>query len=756
MWGGGGLGWRIDANALSVDTTKGYYKTANDIDSLNNIFQSIQESIGGADDTTLSSETVVQDAVSKYFQIPSGSSATAHTETYTGEVNGVKTWSRNLDAWNLTPVKNSDGPTTVTATSFDFSKNWVGPDETGKPHGKKLVIEIPIEPKTGFLGGNGVPTNDDANAGVYLADKLIENFPNTGASTNVPVADVTVDVTDKNIYLSQTVSAEDLVKDAKITIGDNDPLDMTKGKAEGYGLASWKYDFVDIEITSSGTSSDQTKDFDYTVTCTVKSKPSTGATAAGNTKSAFGTVNVFKPVVTFRDSTIYLGTTPDYEDNYKGVVWKHGTTDANVSKMGTAPGLTFNYAPEKTAVPTDCGGVDVTAAIEEKNVTWYVTFVNGESSHAGLDNAKEFTVHVVRPTITFDDIEIYLSQTPTYTDEPSFVWDDKCQCNLTERSAVAGEEPTFSYDYEPNADDFTKCTEVNVTVKLGDVDYTNAVTLNNGDGTVRGTGTAEFKVHVFLPRITLESQPLWADYDCDVPLTDGMKNPIINGWVDQCDSTRTAAHTNGLPQCSAPAYQFKRNGEKITSYNAKNAQVTDYSTINVALDSVKIGANQYDVSVLPEVKPVEYKIHVNKFDLTINKTWKDGENVADGTYKQDAIFTVSGGLGEFQVVLPAGQESIVIKGLLCGQDYTVTEDSNWTWRWKATAEQSVNCESCKNDGHHDVNPANPHDPNTPDKHGSNAITFENILNRLKTKWFDFCKLVMENIFGVGSFERRGN
>lgn len=725
----GALRWLADVPERAEGD---FYLSAINKEQLANIFTTVSEKINSAN-IDLGSTTEVRDAVSPYFDLPEHAS---EIKLYTAAANADGSFEDKVSAPRKVKATISDHKT-VSVTGFDFNENFVsGTAKTDGTYGKKLIIEIPIEPKTGFLGGNGVPTNDDANAGIYLANNLIENFPNTGASTNVDIADVTVDVTDKNIYLSQTVSAEDLVKDAEITIGDNDPLDMTKGKAEGYGLASWKYDFVDIEITSSGTSSDQTNDFDYTVTCTVKPKPSTGATAAGNTKSASGTVNVFKPVVTFQDSTIYLGATPTYSNNYVDVVWKHGDTEASES-MGAAPELTYSYSWLETAAPTDCTDVNVGVAIGQNDVTSHVTFTDTRTDE------NEFTVHVIRPTITFNDIEIYLSQTPVYN--PQFAWDTTCQGNHSDIPRITGTEPNVDYVYSPDANAFTNCTDVNVTVKLNNEDYTSTVTLKNGDGTVRGAEKAEFKVHVFLPQIALESQDLWADYDCDVDLNKGIKSITITGWADQCGTKENKQHTGALPQCSDPVYQFERNGEKITGYNAKNAQVTDHSTINVALDSVKIGATNYAASVLPAVTPVEYNIHVNKFDLTISKTW----NGAD-VYKQDAIFTVSGGLGEFQVVLPAGQESITVKNLLCGQKYEVTEDSGWTWRWNSSSEKPVLEKT--DTAHTSVSVRNPHDQTddgiNPGAHGAKSVYFTNsLINRL---WFSFCTF-LSNIFG-----RRGN
>ena len=617
-----------------------------------------------------------------------------------------------------------------------------------------MVIEITIKPKTGFLGGNGVPTNDDANAGIYLANNLIENFPNTGASTNVDIADVTVDVTDKNIYLSQTVSAEDLVKDAEITIGDNDPLDMTKGKAEGYGLASWKYDFVDIEITSSGTSSDQTNDFDYTVTCTVKPKPSTGATAAGNTKSASGTVNVFKPVVTFQDSTIYLGTTPTFSNNYVDVVWKHGDTEASES-MGAAPELTYSYSWLETAAPTDCTDVNVGVAIGQNDVTSHVTFTDTRTDE------NEFTVHVVKPVITSEDITIYLSNTVDLNGQMKEEGNWVCGHTGSEQKSLPANNgetrlaPTIDYTFMVGSTPVSTaiayqplgCTEINVTA-----------TVNGKDAPIStdtaGRDYSTFQIHVLKPAFTVTCTDLWADYGTNVTLANHL-NTTVTGWSDS-----TGEHT-GIPTVTGSAPTVFTYTYEVKDVGATHMVTENDADFTVELASFKIGAldcgKLWSAVTVNKVDGADsdhnFTIHTNKFDLTIHKTW-DGADV----YKQDAIFTVSGGLGKFQVVLPAGQESITVKNLLCGQKYEVTEDSGWTWRWNSSSEKPVLEKT--DTAHTSVSVRNPHDQTAdgtkPDAHGEKSVSFTNTLKETLGKlWFSFCTFV-KNIFGVGRFEGRGN
>ena len=746
-------------NLNKIYDTTGYFLTAeNDTEELKKIFESIKSdiTIGGADNTTLTSETVVQDAVSKYFQIPSGSSATAHTETYTGEVSGVKKWIKNSDAWNLTPVKNNDGTTTVTATDFNFSENWVGPDETGNPHGKKLVIEIPIEPKTGFLGGNGVPTNDDSNAGIYLNNgDLVENFPNGGASTNVPVADVTVDVTDKNIYLSQTLDDSGLLEDTTVKVGSV-KLNMTDTTT--YGLEAWQYAYVTISTNvATNTGAKWTDDeVPFTLTCTVKTKDETVVKSGGDTAN----VNVFKPVVTFQDSTIYLGTTPTFSNNYVGVVWKHGDTEASES-MGAAPELTYSYSWLETAAPTDCTDVNVGVAIGQNDVTSHVTFTDTRTDE------NEFTVHVVKPVITSEDITIYLSNTVDLNGQMTEEGNWVCGHTGSEQKSLPANNgetrlaPTIDYAFKvgdtpvstPAAYRPLGCTEINVAATV------NSKAAPISTNATTGKDYSTFWVHVLKPAFAVNCTDLWADYGTNVTLANHL-NTTVTGWSDS-----PAGHT-GIPTVTGSAPNVFTYTYEVKDVGATHMVTENDADFTVELAGFKIGdldcGTRWSAVTVNKVdgenSDHNFTIHTNKFDLTISKTWKDGATVADETYKQDAIFTVNGGLGKFQVVLPAGQESITVKNLLCGQKYEVTEDSGWTWRWNSSSEKPVLEKT--DTAHTSVSVRNPHDQTAdgtkPDAHGEKSVSFTNTLKETLGKlWFSFCTFV-KNIFGVGRFEGRGN
>lgn len=398
-----------------------YYLSAGDADSLNSIFQQISNNITtGGSSTTLGSETVIKDIISPYFKLPAGASASdIRLDTYdcTGKTGDTYTWSSTSGGNGGATATLSDNQ--VSVTGFDFSKNWCGTETDANGNvtyrGKKLVITFTVDPKPGFLGGKGVPTND--NAGVYengSATTPVITFEQP--MVDVPIQDVTVTAEDKNVYLLGGVNADDLKNGATVEVGGivlalNEP---------NYGLEDWQTAFVDITVTLKKADDTQipttglnnlTDDTTYTIEVTVA--PKYDATTE-NTKSGTDTknINVFKPELTFKDSEGYYGAeVPAFTDNKVSEKWMHNNVEAVPANMiGTAPKLDFTYTPEadkinngKINTKQDIG-VDVAVKIGNADVTNQTTFLH--TACAGqtctLPENMEFLIHVKTCTLTIN------------------------------------------------------------------------------------------------------------------------------------------------------------------------------------------------------------------------------------------------------------------------------------------------------------------------------------------------------------------
>ena len=425
-------GGSMNPNANPFAGGGSYYLSAADAGSLNNIFKQISDQIEtGGSSSTLTSEAVVKDIISPQFTLPDGATASSITlETYrcTGKNGSDYTWSKNTDAMGATATISGDQ---VNVTGFDFSENYVGTvTENGNTsyRGNKLVISFKVQPKAGFLGGNEVYTN--TSAGIYengSAENPLLTFDRP--TVNVPIADVTVTAEDKNVYLKGEVTADQLKDGAEISVGDV-KLDLSKATDtdKPYGLEKWQTEYVDIEVDVkgadgkpiSGNLTGLTDDTTYTVT--VKVSPKTNGSSASGTPATEkngedeGKINVFKPELTYKDSTAYYGQTVptgnDFSANKVSEVWKHNTTeDSSVTMTGEKPTLDITYAPDNTKVYDGKYGkqdvpVAATVKIGAENINEHTTFVHDTCTEADCNwttptakGAPAFLIHIQTCTL---------------------------------------------------------------------------------------------------------------------------------------------------------------------------------------------------------------------------------------------------------------------------------------------------------------------------------------------------------------------
>ena len=378
-----------------------YYLSASDADSLDGIFKQISDQIetGGAA-TELGAEAVVKDIISPYFQLPADATAkdiTLNTYPCTGKTGNGYTWGTAASAEGVTAKIGTNGE--VSVTGFDFSKNWCGletKDGTQKPHGKKLVISFQVERKPAFLGGNDVPTND--LAGVYKnATDTVPEFAFPVPKVNVPIGDVTVTAQDKNVYLLDDVTADELKFGAAVTVGGV-ALDLTKANDpdKPYGLEQWQMEHVNITVTIQDEKGNAIPDADlqkmkedvtYKILVTVSPKTdgltAQGTPATAQTNSGNANINVFKPELTFKDLEGYYGALPDDSDNpVNNEEWKHGDTVADENTIiGPKPNLMISkgYAHsvlDATGKINTKRDIPVKADVEigDVDVTQYTTF----------------------------------------------------------------------------------------------------------------------------------------------------------------------------------------------------------------------------------------------------------------------------------------------------------------------------------------------------------------------------------------------
>ena len=403
--------------------TPSYYLSAADADTLKNIFKQISDNIeSGGSSTTLDENAVIKDIISPQFTLPAGATAsniTLESYNYNGpSYNTANAWTKNATAMGAeATIEGSQ----VSVTGFDFAENWCGSktnaDGSTTYQGNKLVISFKVQPKAGFLGGNNVYTN--GSAGIYengSAQTPVMTF--NQPQVNVPIENVTVTATDKNVYLLGGLTAEQLKSGAEVKCGDV-TLDLSKA-SENYGLEAWQTAYVNITVKLYGADgrteitglTDLTDDTTYTISVTVAPKNEALGTSSGTPATAKtgandpAKINVFKPELTFQDSEVYYGETLNGYDTLTSTEWKHGnikSTDNNVVMIGTAPQLDITYSPGAGKINTKQDiAVDVTVKIGNTDVTTDTTFKHTACTGktCTVPTGKEFLLHVKTCSLT--------------------------------------------------------------------------------------------------------------------------------------------------------------------------------------------------------------------------------------------------------------------------------------------------------------------------------------------------------------------
>lgn len=628
------LGWEITNNFDRNET--GYYLTADDSESLKNIFEKISSNIGGAS-IELGQETILKDVISHNFKLSKGADVNS-IKVFTCDYNSNGTWENPVEEPNAKiSISKSNGLDVIDVIGFDYSKNFCSeigrqennPSQPGDFYGRKIQVLIPIEPINNFIGGNDIATNDSAS-GIYdKENNIIENF--ISPKVNIPIKTYTPNADDVNVFYGDDFSLLEILK----SFGNNSIFDY-KIDDIVYDIDGKNNEFVDITYKISTVNADGTtnlissvtvphgktdavfnyidenliknikKDFNYKVELIVA--PSTkGEVAVGETNDSIGyeteskitSVNVFTPIVQFDDLYAYLGNdVPTNEQIGKAyiaekTVWKHeNTLSTNVQMSGNEPKLSFEYVTSKNGKINTPDDIQVNVTTKSNNM-----IVETENN--------KFNIIIFSPEVTFKDSEIKLGEVADYNDNyVGFKWKynnyivsnpevDNSEIiddlGVLIGKKIIGKAPELTYSYAPVAAAFRKDTPVKVeNVKIFENDITEFITF------IR------------------ERCPI-----C------GAENSVVNG-------------------------------------NEPN-----------------------------------FVVHIKCADLTITKVVSDIDTLAPN---QTFIFEVKGkkdsSTSDISITVTIkGNGSVKIKNLPVGE-YTVTEDENWSWRYDPVqSKQTVNTET---------------------------------------------------------------
>ena len=387
---------------------EGYYLVPTETNSLNDIFEGIANTVSKPT-VSMSTDTIIKDYTSKYFKLPANVKA-SDVVVKRVPYNGNNKWGSetNAPAEVVKTVDKNTGEVTVSGFNFNYYFVSENTKTTGdKAKGSKLVIRFPIEAKDEFLGGNNVPTNDQAKSGIYSSgteSKPLATFPLPTANVPIKVPDFAVQ--DKTVYYGTQVTPDELYTPYAPTAGAADYVNITYVKPDQAAISS----------------ANCTENLEYKIQVVAKNAASSSSVGtaqpttvtAANTKAKTANVHVLVPEKTYNDTSIYLGQTADYTNNgadtaHTWIDQKGHTTYPAVT--GTAPEVVFTYNPAEGAFETDTA-VNVTATIDGAEATNAVSFKwtdctanHGswpkiETPHLGSVDTPEFYVHILNNSLT--------------------------------------------------------------------------------------------------------------------------------------------------------------------------------------------------------------------------------------------------------------------------------------------------------------------------------------------------------------------
>ena len=584
-----------------------YYLSASDSATLNSIFEQISDQIqSGESKVKLTSSAIVQDVISDKFQLPEGTTP-SDIKVYTQDATATGGWEARVEFTNAQTEVNADTGR-VTVTNFDFSTNFVAttgrvegnPSQSGDFYGRKLVIEIPIEPNPDFFGGNNIDTNADGS-GIYADEAALAADSATGTFTspnlNVEVK-YEIDAQDQSIYLTQNGDGKTLIdyvetgmdgvsyvpngwnnSDVTITYtvkkGNTTIGTYTIRPSQTSGSWTWE-DGYDDGVLSGLT--DCTK---FNISCTVTPNDGTIDSAGQNvvdsstTDNEEATVHVFKPTVSFYDQSTYLTVDPGENTYTEG--WIDSTDPSAARPTGNAPTLTVTSVAVENADTTEDYVKAVKVEIGSENVTSHTSFTRNACTDDGSTPAVsngQYVVHVFKPSITWKDTkqdygyELTVDKLTKDNMVGEVAWTHTNSANVS-RLLDTSKMPTLVYEFKaPNGDlpDTLQAeTNVKVTVKVGDTDITGDTTFSwlKGEGCPDTCGDPndespayQFRIHLNNFDLTVTKEVDGNTYDVDDNFLFTLQRKENGDWEDYSTFTLQAGESVTFQNLQA-GYEYR-------------------------------------------------------------------------------------------------------------------------------------------------------------------------------------------------------
>lgn len=417
--------------------------------------------------------------------------------------------------------------------------------------------------------------------------------------------------------------------------------------------------------------------------------------------------DIISPYFTLPEGTttadIRLATYACTGKNGDKYTWS-STSDGNGGASATVSGNTvsvtgFNFSENWCGTETDANN-NTTVRGKKLVISFDVKpkpgFLGGNgvptNTSAGIyenDTAEKPVKEFPKPTVNvpIQDVTVAAVDKNVYllgkVDEATCKTNATAKCNgvdLLNESEYTGENAwkaayvnittTVTKPDEALTEDGKYTISVKVAPKPGSTPSTE------GELATEKTGTGEGKINVFKPELTFKDTEAYYGDTVPAKLESNLTN---TEWKHENKTDAGVTMLGDKPTlnitCTPDASKIadgKINttddiGVKAT-VKIDNTDVTTHTTFKHEKCS--------QTCTLPE--GYQFLIHVKTCTLKITKEVK-GTDIDDG---QSFIFNVTGPMGTKTVVIQ-GNGSVTLKGLKVGE-YTVKEDTNWSWRYETT------------------------------------------------------------------------
>ena len=213
---------------------------------------------------------------------------------------------------------------------------------------------------------------------------------------------------------------------------------------------------------------------------------------------------------------------------------------------------------------------------------------------------------------------------------------------------------------------------------------------DNADGAVQTarTETVMSTVNVYKPEITFKDSII--DYNATPDYKDNLGGVV---WKHEGTAADPANMTGEEP---ALAYSYDPEEKALTEDTYVNVTVSanDKTLPADVVTFVHTADNDFPGCSFNPAHG-QFIVHIKVFNLTIQKTTKDGTTIDPN---QTFVFHVKGNNNDvdMQVVI-TGANKQVIKNLPVGE-YTITEDTSWSWKYTPTSKDQFVTTSDINNG----------------------------------------------------------